>query len=95
MKLIAPSREEIPAVCNASIVRSTEGPDNEAERGGYKVHPDPAPPSKRAPNNRSRKLGGRSQNEMLLRRGNAISGAPISMGIHQFPKPPINPGMTK
>ena len=32
---------------------------------------------------------------MLLRRGNAISGAPSISGKSQFPKPPINTGITK
>jgi hypothetical protein len=35
-----------------------------------------------------------SQKEMLLRRGKAMSGAPIMMGRNQLPKPPISPGMT-
>lgn len=32
---------------------------------------------------------------MLLRRGNAISGAPSIKGRSQFPKPPINVGITR
>jgi len=39
--------------------------------------------------------GGRSQKEKLLRRGNAMSGAPINIGISQLPKPPIIVGITK
>ena len=39
------------------------------------------------------KAKGNSQNEMLLRRGNAISGAPIISGTSQLPKPPIIAGM--
>ncbi len=35
-----------------------------------------------------------SQKLMLLRRGKAISGAPIMIGTNQLPKPPIRPGMT-
>ena len=35
-----------------------------------------------------------SQNEMLLRRGKAMSGAPIISGTNQLPKPPISAGMT-
>ena len=31
---------------------------------------------------------------MLFIRGKAISGAPIIIGISQFPKPPIIKGMT-
>jgi len=37
---------------------------------------------------------GSSQNERLFMRGNAMSGAPISSGTIQLPKPPISAGMT-
>lgn len=40
------------------------------------------------------KEGGRSQKLMLFIRGNAISGAEIIRGTNQFPKPPINAGIT-
>ena len=36
----------------------------------------------------------RSQNEMLLSLGNAMSGAPIRSGTIQLPNPPIIAGMT-
>jgi len=36
----------------------------------------------------------RNQNDMLLRRGNAMSGAPIIIGTIQLPRPPIKAGMT-
>jgi hypothetical protein len=32
---------------------------------------------------------------MLFSRGNAMSGAPISRGTIQLPKPPISAGITK
>ena len=35
-----------------------------------------------------------SQKLTLLRRGNAMSGAPIKSGTNQFPNPPIRAGMT-
>jgi len=38
---------------------------------------------------------GSSQNLKLFRRGKAISGAEIIKGISQFPKPPINTGITR
>jgi len=38
---------------------------------------------------------GSNQNLRLLRRGKAMSGAEIMSGINQFPKPPINTGITK
>lgn len=41
------------------------------------------------------RAGGRSQKDILLRRGKAMSGAPINSGVSQFPKPPIIVGITK
>lgn len=63
-------------------------------RGGYTVHPVPAPASTVDEARSSRKEGGRSQKLMLFIRGNAMSGAPIISGTNQFPKPPIIIGMT-
>lgn len=64
-------------------------------RGGYTVHPVPAPFSTAAdPTNRIR-AGGRSQNLRLFIRGNAMSGAPSINGTSQFPKPPTNTGITR
>jgi len=96
MKLIAPKIEEIPARCRLKIVKSTEAPewDTLLDRGGYTVHPVPAPASISPPSNKSMSDGGRSQNLMLFIRGNAISGAPIIIGTNQFPNPPIIIGIT-
>ena len=82
MKLIAPSVDEIPARWRAKIARSTEAPewDPSAERGGYTVHPVPAPCSTTALRRSSTMLLGRSQNEMLFSRGKAMSTAPICTG---------------
>jgi hypothetical protein len=55
----------------------------------------PAPFSTAAEDRRRSKDGGRSQNLMLLRRGNAISGAPSINGNNQLPNPPIKTGITK
>ena len=63
-------------------------------RGGYTVHPVPAPASTMEDAKRSRNDGGSSQKLMLFIRGNAISGAPIISGTSQFPKPPIIIGIT-
>lgn len=65
------------------------------DRGGYTVHPVPAPFSTAADDNRRRSEGGKSQNLMLLSRGKAMSGAPNISGSNQFPNPPINTGITK
>lgn len=47
MKLIAPRMEEAPARCREKIARSTDGPEctRFPDRGGYTVHPVPAPAS--------------------------------------------------
>jgi len=75
---------------------STEGPAWAIflERGGYTVHPVPAPFSTIAEDTRRIRAGGRSQNLRLFIRGKAISGAPNIRGRSQFPKPPIIIGIT-
>jgi hypothetical protein len=65
------------------------------ERGGYTVHPVPAPLSTRADDSKRSNEGGRSQNLMLLRRGKAMSGAPNINGTSQFPNPPSITGITR
>lgn len=96
IKLIAPSKEDIPAKCREKIAKSTEqppcpiGPD----RGGYTVHPVPAPPSISVLEINNKKEGGNNQNLILFIRGNLISGAPINKGTIQFPNPPIITGIT-
>lgn len=64
------------------------------ERGGYTVHPVPAPLSTIPPARRRVREGGKSQKLILFIRGNAISGAPIIKGTSQFPNPPIIIGIT-
>jgi hypothetical protein len=54
----------------------------------------PGSPSKNIEAISSAKEAGRSQNEILFMRGNAISGAPIISGTNQFPNPPIKAGMS-
>lgn len=78
------------------MVKSTDAPAwaKLPARGGYTVHPVPAPASTIEDANRSRKDGGRSQKLILFIRGNAMSGAPIIRGTNQFPNPPIMIGMT-
>lgn len=96
IKLIAPRIEEIPARCNLKIARSTDAPPWAifAERGGYTVHPVPAPFSTILLINRREREGGSNQNLILFIRGNAISGAPNIKGTSQFPNPPIMIGIT-
>lgn len=78
------------------MARSTDPPACAIllDRGGYMVHPVPAPLSTPADANRSINEGGTNQKLILFIRGKAISGAPIIRGISQFPKPPIIIGIT-
>ena len=96
IKLIAPKIEDTPARWREKIVKSTDAPAwaRFPAKGGYTVHPVPAPASTMGDAKRSRNDGGSSQKLMLFIRGNAISGAPIISGTSQFPKPPIIIGIT-
>ena len=55
----------------------------------------PTPDSMRDEFKRRKRAGGSIQKERLFRRGKAISGAPITRGEIQLPKPPIIVGITK
>lgn len=96
MKLTAPRIEEIPARCKEKIAKSTAAPECERFllKGGYTVHPVPAPISTILLNRRSSKAGIINQNLMLFIRGNDISGAPNIRGTRIFPKAPIRMGIT-
>ena len=96
MKLIAPRIDETPAKCSEKIVRSTDAPAwaRFPARGGYTVHPVPAPASTPEEASSNRNDGGRSQKLILFIRGNAMSGAPIIRGTSQFPNPPMRIGIT-
>jgi hypothetical protein len=76
---------------------STDGPAcaRFLDNGGYTVHPVPAPFSTAADDTNRISEGGSNQNLRLFNRGNAMSGAPNIRGSSQFPKPPINTGITK
>ena len=78
------------------MAKSTEGPlwARFEDRGGYTVHPVPAPLSTSDDIRSRHKAGGNSQNLMLFKRGKAISGAPSIRGTNQFPNPPIITGIT-
>lgn len=97
IKLIAPRIEDAPAKWREKIAKSTDGPAwaRFLARGGYTVHPVPAPFSTAAEETKRMREGGRSQNLMLLSRGNAISGAPSIRGRSQFPNPPMKTGITR
>lgn len=97
IKFTAPRIDDAPAKCREKIAISTDGPAWAMflASGGYTVHPVPAPFSTAADPTSIISDGGRSQNLMLLSRGNAMSGAPSISGSSQFPNPPINTGITK
>lgn len=97
IKFNAPKIDEIPAKWREKIAKSTLGPAcaRFPARGGYTVHPVPTPFSTAADEIKRVSDGGSSQNLMLFNRGNAMSGAPNINGINQFPKPPMNVGITR
>jgi hypothetical protein len=96
MKFTAPRIDDTPAKCNEKIARSTDAPAwaIPLARGGYTVHPVPAPLSTILLVNSSVSDGGNNQNLMLFIRGKAMSGAPSISGTNQFPNPPIIIGIT-
>lgn len=96
IKFTAPRIEEIPAKWSLKIAKSTEDPPWAIleDRGGYTVHPVPAPFSTILLINSKESDGGRSQNLILFIRGKAISGAPNIRGTSQLPNPPIIMGIT-
>jgi hypothetical protein len=96
IKLIEPKILLAPAKCKEKIAKSTLLPGCPIllERGGYTVHPVPAPISLNALINSKNNEGGNNQNLKLFIRGKAISGAPRYNGNSQLPKPPIKIGIT-
>jgi hypothetical protein len=96
IKLIAPAIDEIPAKCKLNMAKSTALPGwpTIPDNGGYTVQPVPTPRSTILEVSNRFKENGKSQKLKLFSLGNAISGAPIIIGTNQFPKPPINTGIT-
>lgn len=97
MKLIEARIDLAPARWREKIAMSTEGPlwAMFLAKGGYTVHPVPAPFSTIADMIKRVSDGGISQNLRLFIRGNAISGAPNIKGINQLPNPPMRTGITR
>jgi hypothetical protein len=96
IKLIAPAIEDAPATCKLKIAKSTDPPECASipAKGGYTVHPVPAPTSTIEDATNKIIDGGNNQKLILFKRGNAISGAPIIKGTNQLPKPPSKAGIT-
>lgn len=79
-----PSIEDTPAKCKLKITKSTElfkWPV--VAKGGYKVHPVPAPWSNKDKHN-NKNAEGNNQKLTLFNRGKAISGAPTITGTINF-----------
>lgn len=95
-KLIDPKIELTPAKCSLRMAISTDTPEWNftSERGGYTVHPVPAPESTKEDSSSIEKDGINNQNDKLFIRGNTISTAPSIIGISQLPNPPIAIGIT-
>lgn len=93
---MAPAIDDVPDKCKLKIAKSTAGPECASIplKGGYTVQPVPAPTSKKLDIRSKPNDGGSNQKLKLFNRGKAISTAPIKIGINQFPKPPINIGIT-
>jgi hypothetical protein len=72
MKFTAPNKLLTPDKCKANIAKSTLGPLwlCNPDKGGYIVHPVPAPPSIQADNINNIKLGGNNQKLILFNLGN-------------------------
>jgi len=72
IKLIAPSKEDIPARCRLNIAKSTAPPECDCilDNGGYTVHPVPAPFSTNELRSNNISEGGNNQKEILFNRGN-------------------------
>lgn len=96
MKLTAPKIDLTPARCKEKMAKSTELPAWAMllERGGYTVHPVPAPLSTSELERSITRAGIKNQNLILFIRGKAISLAPSIRGTSQFPNPPIKIGIT-
>jgi hypothetical protein len=95
-KFIAPKIEDNPDKCKLKIAKSTAPPECASIplKGGYTVHPVPAPVSTIDDAISKNKEGGNNQKLKAFNLGKAISGAPINKGTKQLPKPPIIAGMT-
>src|SRR5678816_2132991 len=86
--LMEPRMDEAPIRWMAKMAIGKPSPPC-SDSGGYSVQPPAgAPPGTNSVLSSSVNANGRIQNEKLLRRGSAMSGAPTCMGIHQFPNPP-------
>ena len=93
MTLMAPRIEEAPIRWIEKISIGKDAPVCSTS-GGYMVQPPAgAPPGTNSDDSSSVNANGRIQKLKLLRRGSAMSGAPICIGIIQFASP-VHAGIT-
>ena len=79
--------DEMPSRWTAKIANGNASPVCNTS-GGYSVQPDAgAPPGMNSVDASRMTAHGSSQKDQLFRRGNAMSGAPIIIGIIQFANP--------
>ena len=97
IKFAAPRMDLAPAKCREKIVISTGGPlwAMILDKGGYTVHPVPAPFSTIDLARRRISAGIRSHSLILFIRGKVMSGEDRVNGDNQFPNPPIITGITR
>lgn len=95
MKFIDASIDDIPTKWKLTITKSTDifGWPIVDDNGGYSVQPVPGPPSQKGDTNSRSNDGGSNQKLKLFNLGNAISGAPIKIGMKKLPKPPKDMGI--
>lgn len=96
IKLMDLRIEETPPKCREKMAKSTDKSlwKLNLESGGYTVHPVPAPDAKKEERIKKVMAGRSNQKLKLFMRGKCISWHPSIRGRSQFPKPPINTGIT-
>lgn len=96
IKLIELRIEDTPPKCKEKIAKSTDKSEWKLtlERGGYTVHPVPAPKEIKVDKIKKDIAGNKSQNLKLFIRGKCMSWHPSIKGKSQLPNPPIKTGMT-
>lgn len=97
IQFMEPINDAAPDICKLNIAKSTAPPEwyEIVDSGGQTVQPVPAPVSTNIDRTNKKKAGGINQKLKLFNLGNAISGAPIIIGMNILPKPPIKAGITK
>jgi len=93
----APNKEDRPAKCKLNIAKSTAalGWNSNVDKGGYTVHPVPAPPSVTKETSNNHSAAGNNQKPRLFTLGKVMSDVPHMIGKKILPKPPMSTGIIK